>query len=233
VGGFEVAGISVIDGSNITGNYKGVWLTGTKTIKLSSDGNLIRTAATQTFIIDGPTLEGKENNNDSLVYVENGSTVELLKGAISGNTTTHAGGVYVLSGGTFNMSGGTISGNTSTSDGGGLCVHGTFNMSGGIISDNKATSSGGGVRLLTGNFNMSGGTFSKNDAGTSGGGVNVNNGTFTMTGGIIYGKNDENGNENTAKTGEGAAFRKFGGTATLNSNPLNTMYDDTIPENPA
>jgi hypothetical protein len=44
VGDFDVLGITA---STITGTYKTVWLTGTKTITLSSNGSLIQTAAKQ------------------------------------------------------------------------------------------------------------------------------------------------------------------------------------------
>jgi hypothetical protein len=169
----------------------------------SNSGNLIRIGANQTLIIDSEdlTLEGRQNNNDSLVYVETGGKLELKNGTITGNTASggdsRGGGVYVA--GTFTMSGGEISGNTVTGDranstyfGGGVYVAGTFTMEDGKISGNTSKNTGtrggdgGGGVYVAGTFSMSGGEISDNTATYSGGGVRVA-GTFTMEDGKISG----------------------------------------------
>jgi hypothetical protein len=79
VGDFEVPGTTA---DTITGDYKEVRLTGTGTISLEptgANGSLIRTAEYQTFVIDGPTLQGKADNNAALVYIETfGSPIETF-----------------------------------------------------------------------------------------------------------------------------------------------------------
>jgi hypothetical protein len=182
-GSFHVRGR---DSTNITGSYKEVHLTGDGTISLSSNGSLIRTAANQNFIIDGPTLQGRNGNTTSLVYIAGNSAVELQTGKISGNRHNNAdgGGVYIDHG-NFTMSGGEISGNTIGSNG-----------------------DGGGVYSNYGNFTMSGGEISLNDAPTYGGGVYINNGNFTMSGGAIYGGDSPLGN--TSNYGSAAYIEMYG-----------------------
>jgi hypothetical protein len=191
--------------SNITGNYKTVELTGAgNKVTLSSQGSIIRTAANQTYIFDGPTLVGMSGNNKAVVYVEGGSA-ELRSGIIRDNTITTSSvgsGVYI-SGGTFKMGGGTISGNKAIYGGGGVYVtNGTFEMSDGTISGNEATGPGasgygGGVRVGNeGIFNMKNGTITGNIAWGEygGGGVWVNaSGTFTKNDGTIYGEDNDPG----------------------------------------
>jgi hypothetical protein len=206
-GDFEVPGITTNTGT-ITGEYKEIRLTGTGTIRLSSNGSLIRTAANQSFIIDGVTLQGKADNPAALVYMTSSdSAVELRGGEIKDNktdgSTGNGGGVYVEHG-TFTMSGGTISGNTALL-GGGVRVDndGTFTMTGGILEYNTATyisgissGFGGGVFINSqaGSFDMSGGSINNNTAGFgAGGGVCVIRGTFIMSKGKISGNTASNG----------------------------------------
>jgi hypothetical protein len=198
VGDFDVPGIS---SSSITENYKEVRLTGTGTISLkpTTMSSLIRTAANQTFVLDGVTLSGRADNEAPLVWLAGGK-MELLNGTISGNTAkTGGGGVYIDFGGTFTMEGGTVNGNTA-STGGGVCVYGSSN-----------SSNGGGT------FTMSGGTISGNTASTTGGGVYVyyygatHYGSFTKTGGTVYG--DSPADTTTAQNSEPNA-----NTATLGKN---------------
>jgi uncharacterized repeat protein (TIGR02543 family) len=218
-GSFGVPGI-IYPEYTITGAYKEVWLTGdeTKTISLNSNGSLICTAANQTFVIDGVTLQGRANNDSVLVGINPNSAVELRSGTITGNTSS--GGVYVW-GGNFTMSGGTISENTAIGGGGfgggGVFVYGsgTFTMSGGTVSGNTATSNnGGGVYVGNGTFTMSGGTVSENTAVLGGGVYVASSGTFTMSGGTI--------SENTASSGGGVVvggentFTMKGGTISGN-----------------
>jgi hypothetical protein len=211
-GVFDVEGKTT---ANITGTaYKKVRLVGTGTVSLSSSGSIIRTAAKQTFIIDGPTLVGKSDNSRSVVYLNSQSSAELRSGVIRGNTTSSdGGGVYVNNGGTFTMNGGAISGNTTSSSNGGGGVYvgtaGTFTMNGGAISGNTASSiygDGGGVYIIDSTFTMGGGEISGNTAINFGGGVYNTGGTFTMTGGTIYGSDESDDTlKNTAPDNQGAA----------------------------
>jgi hypothetical protein len=192
-GSFSVPGIN---SPNITGNYKEVRLTGgSGTMSLSdTNGSIIQTTANQTFVIDGPTLQGKTNNNTSLVSIPDG-TVELRNGYIKGNNNaslnSNGGGVYVA-GGNFTMIDGEISGNNASNYGGGGGVYissGNFTMSGGTISGNTTDYGGlgGGVYVRNGNFTMEGGVISGNRVPVAGGGVYIMSGSFTMSGGTISG----------------------------------------------
>jgi hypothetical protein len=186
-------------------------LKGSGTIRLTGKGSLFvvegnKNRATRTLTLDGVTLVGLEDNNESLVLVngdpDKGYKGEfvLKSGAITGNTHTSdsgmsGGGVKVREGGEFIMEGGEISGNTAAGEwasGGGVAVEdeGTFTMKGGRISGNHATGQkdgqGGGVQVYKGTFTMEGGEIAGNTASV-GGGVQVNESTFTMSGGTIYG----------------------------------------------
>jgi uncharacterized repeat protein (TIGR02543 family) len=213
IGDISVGGKT--SGSTVTGAYKEIRLTGTGKLECSG-GSLIRTAANQTFIIDGPTLIG--GGGAPLVYIVANSSVKLQSGSIEGNTYSGSGGgVYVL--GSFTMTGGTVRGNSATYGGGVLVANGgSFMMSGGTISGNSA-SSGGGVHVYSvsgyvgGSFTMNGGTISGN-AAIQGGGVYVgyyssgasNNGRFTMNKGTIYGSSaDELLANSASSTSNGAA----------------------------
>jgi hypothetical protein len=189
---------------------KEVRLTGSGTLSLSGAGSLIRTAENQTFIIDGPTLQGISGNDTSLVYIAGGGAVELQNGGITGNEICegNGGGVYV-DGGSFTMTDGNISGNTANygnpdvegrviGNGGGVYpASGNFTMNNGKISGNNANYGkpdvegyGGGVYLADGNFTMNNGEISGNTTGDgdgSGGGVCITYGNFAMNNGKISG----------------------------------------------
>jgi uncharacterized repeat protein (TIGR02543 family) len=178
-----------------------------QTLSLSSKGSLFTLGSGVTLKLgNNITLEGRSDNNASLVKVNGGAELEMNDGSkISGNrysgggAYTDGGGVYV-SGGTFTMKGGEISGNNSDNRGGGMFISsGTVIMSGGKISGNTAISgTGGGVRIDGGTFTMTGGEISGNNSGSNGGGVSVFNSSFTMTGGTI--------SSNTAVKSGGGVF---------------------------
>jgi hypothetical protein len=232
-GNFAVSGDTVYSfGSNV--QYVHVILTGTGTVSLSSQGNLLRLDNNQTLVIDdaGLTLQGLTNgqngksvdNNTALVYLGHAnSKLELRNGVISGNTNSSSsggsGGVLV-DGGAFTMSGGEISGNTGAG-GGGVRVSGSggaFTMSGGEISGNTGVS-GGGVLVNGGTFTMSGGEISGNNAsgsGFGGGGVYVNGGEFTMSGGEIS-DNSTSGRGGGVFVINNGTFNMSGGTISGNT----------------
>jgi uncharacterized protein (AIM24 family) len=217
---FNVPGISG-GSSSIGGGYKEVQLTGGGTVSLESNGSLIRTAANQTFIIDGPTLQGISGNNTSLVYIASDSTVELRNGYVKGNTVTNymgGGGVWVDQNGNFTMTGGEISDNDANNgSGGGVVVHdGSFTMTGGEISDNNANS-GGGVVVHDGSFMMTGGEISGNTATDSGGGVWGYGGSFTMEGGEISDNNVNNGSGGGVYINNNFSFTMTGGKISGNT----------------
>jgi hypothetical protein len=166
-GDFSIAGTTT---DTITGTPAGgltVTLKGSGTVSLSSSGHIIRVSVNQTIIIDSEhlTLQGRNGNDNPVLRVYAGGTLELQNGTISGNTNSSAsansigGGVQVSSGSTFTITGGTISGNTGYQGGGVYVNSGSFTMMGGTISGNTATGGGGGgVRLAGGTFRIVNGT---------------------------------------------------------------------------
>jgi hypothetical protein len=211
-GSFSVPGIGE-DGSSITGDYKEVRLTGGGTMFLSGTGSLILVSANQTFIIDGPTLQGTSGNNMPLVFTA--GKLELRSGYITGNKNDGpeeglCGGVGVNTGGIFTMTGGEISGN-SAYDGGGVVVYqGTFTMNGGVVSGNTADFQGGGIFVYNGIFTMDNGTVS----GNTGGGIVIWGGVFTMNGGGI--SNNSGGNGGGVRIDDGS-FTMNGGGISVNT----------------
>ena len=227
------------------------WITinGNGTINLKSKGQLLIISEGRKLTLDGVTLVGLADNNESLVGVYEGGEFILKSGAITGNTrvTNGGGGGVNVWQATFIMEGGEISGNTAISstrvEGGGVGVwNATFIMIGGAISGNTAISStedsmGGGVCVNESVFIMEGGTISGNTATGSnrgnGGGIRVTNGsTFTMKGGTISG--------NTVTRGTGwcigggvhvkgdSVFIMEGGTIYGNANSLPTGTDASL-----
>jgi hypothetical protein len=169
---------------------------GSGTISLKSKGRMLNIGGNKKLILDGVTLVGLPDNNNSLIVIIEGGEFVMKSGAITGNSRTgeekgvQGGGVRVEKG-IFVMEGGKISGNT--------------------IKAGNGMSSGGGVRVNAGStFTMKGGVISGNTA-DQGGGVCVESGTFTMEGGTIYGSS-EGANANTSP--ENAALRVVGSTAT-------------------
>jgi uncharacterized protein YjdB len=199
-GDFGVRGYSY---PNITGAYKEVWLTGEKTISLDfsiaglgefpESHSIIDVDVTQTFVIDGPTLEGNAEHSRSLVNIRGGA-VELRNGHLKDNTNCNSVGAGVYVYGIFTMKGGTISGNSGGNGGGnGGGVHvrnGTFIMDGGSITGNGTTTHNGGGVYVNGNsatFIMNGGSITDNEGKYGGGVCLISGGTFTMNGGTISG----------------------------------------------
>jgi uncharacterized repeat protein (TIGR02543 family) len=163
-------------------------------ISLSSKGSLFTLEDGVTLKLGANiTLQGRDDNNASLVKVNSGGELEMNAGSkISGNRYSGSGGgVSVSSGGSFTMKGGEISGNTSVGgsyNGGGVSVasNATFTMSDGAIKNNSAFR-GGGVEV-SGTFTMDKGAISDNTATQDGGGLIVySSGTFTMNEGVISG----------------------------------------------
>jgi hypothetical protein len=181
-----------------------------RTINLTSDGSLFTVYSGVTLILENNiTLNGRDSNGSSLIRVNNGGTMIMNGGKISGNSrisynsTSHTdldaaynlvyysnyyfcgGGVY--NSGIFIMNGGEISDNTSIS---------STSISGFDYFRSAVYSRGGGVYNL-GTFIMNNGKILGNTASaghyktdTSGGGV-YNEGIFIMSGGEISNNNAE------------------------------------------
>ncbi|HAM15408.1 MAG TPA: hypothetical protein DCP91_06030, partial [Eggerthellaceae bacterium] len=84
------------------------------------------------------------------VVVQDGGTLNMQGGNISGNRGKTGAGVLVGSGGQLNMTGGTIKENHADVDGGGVYSAGTTEMTGGQITGNEASGSGGGISTVDG-----------------------------------------------------------------------------------
>jgi hypothetical protein len=203
-----------------------------KTIQLSESGTLFYVGSGVNLKLDGYiTLRGLQNNNASLIKIENGGILEMkTMSKITVNITDGwQAGVFLLGkNAKFTMNGGEIS-NITAKGGGAVWAAGTFIMNGGKIFNNKSKeNSGGGVWAL-GTFNMTGGEISGNFADVyDGGGVHVyNGGTFTMSGGTISG--------NTAQSGGGGVSVWVSGTDGNNktANSTFTMSGGTISGNTA
>jgi len=221
------------------------------TINLSSNGILFTISSGVTLILNNITLNGRTNNNDSLVRINDNGTLILNEGAkISGNSIIKSyenifgGGVY-LNGGTIIMNGGQITGNSVSSSsgyysrGGGIYIgSGVFTLNAGEISGNSAhgTSSstyahGGGVYITNGIFNMNGGEIFGNSCSSITSSYNVAAGIyitsgsvkFRMSGGVVYGNNAPVGFKNTA-TNSSALYCASSGIAQYGVINNNTFY---------
>jgi hypothetical protein len=220
LGSFTPKNLIVMGNKDITVTIRG----NGKEVQLSSTGNLFAVGSSYSgtikLVLQDVTLRGLGSNNDSLVEVGYGGTLEMKAGSLitgNANSSSYGGGVEVMSG-TFTMSGGAVSGNTASYGGGvrvGSYATATFTMSGGAVSGNSASSSGGGVDVTGGTFSMSGGAVSGNTVSSSisysgGGGVLVNNGTFSMSGGAVSGNTSD---------GNGGVF-VYAGTFTMNGGEI-------------
>jgi hypothetical protein len=189
-------------------------------LKLNSNGCLLIIGESQVVTIENVRLEGRNNNNRSLV--SNSGVLHMNSGEIYGNTSTSSGS-GVSAGGTFFMTGGKIHGNKTSGNGGGVSIapNSNFRMTGGEITGNTAAS-GGGVSYYsyTSDFFMNGGTIYGNEA-TNGGGVHVL-GIFRMYGGIIAGSNAvEPLTPNTASSGA-ALYVYVSNNSSVTYGPNNT-----------
>jgi fibronectin type 3 domain-containing protein len=197
-----------------------------KTISLSSNGSLFTVDYGTLTLEKNITLEGRVNNNASLVMLnssfgklvmKDGSKIQNNTVATANNTDAYGGGVYI-NGGTFTMDGGTISGNKVQA--------GTS----GSYSSTSIRAKGGGVYFYMGTFIMNGGTISSNTAysayyPSAGGGVYVDGSKiFIMNGGSI--------SDNTAESSSvlATSYTYGGGVAAWDSSTF-TMKGGTISGN--
>lgn len=152
-------------------------------------------------------------------FTQKNTTLNINEGTRLINNGAMA--VYVNDGQTVNMTGGVISGNESQTDGGGIFVQGgTVNLNGGEITANQSERCGGGICVLgTGSIYLNGTSVSGNSA-VCGGGIYLEgrggSATLVMQGGEIT------GNSLTANTdgtdywvADGAGICGFGGNAVI------------------
>ncbi len=108
-------------------------------------------------------IKGRYQGGDGCaLYIESGSTLEIISGTIKGDrSTTHNGGV-IYNAGTLEMYGGTITGGNA-SNGGGIYNNGSLVMSGSPkIYNNTANGSSNNVYLTSGKTITVDGSFTSN-----------------------------------------------------------------------
>lgn len=123
-----------------------------------------------TFNLQGGTLTQKKDSNvGSLIYAENGSTVNMSGGYVCGATSTSHGagielGVQENKGATLKLTGGVIAGNCVPSGGGVYANGAAVTVTGGIISGNSTldVGLGGGIMAEGGIVTVSGGYITNN-----------------------------------------------------------------------
>jgi len=198
-------------------------------INLSGNGSIF-TLGEMELIIEDITLEGRNNNNRSLIQVgPRGKLVVGNGGKITGNTYTTAynsggAGVY-LDNGTLEIAGGEISGNTVNGTvtgvrGGGVLAGNGSNiiMNGGAIKDNSViavisgdgSAEGGGIALYSGSsFEMNSGVIEGNvinvqsamAGGCRGGGVYISNDDYSEPNAFYFNGGTIRNNECNGQSG--------------------------------
>lgn len=162
-------------------------------------------------LVSGVITQKQGGSVSSLVYAENGSTVNMGGGYVCGASSSGAGaGIKVSNakGGvsTLNLTGGVIAGNSAPNGGGVYAEGSTVTIAGGVISGNSTlpfgAGFGGGIMASGGSVTVSGGYITNNKYakfcgqdgyGDHGGaGLAAKNGTHvTISGGQITGNYSE------------------------------------------
>lgn len=126
-----------------------------------------------TFKLESGVITQQENTQqkqcrvDSLVYAENGSTVNMSGGYVCGASGSRAGGgIEICNNSSLNVSGGVIAGNSAYSGGGVYANASTVTITNGVISGNSTLDSvgfGGGIMAeYGGSVAVSGGYITNN-----------------------------------------------------------------------
>lgn len=162
-------------------------------------------------LVSGVITQKKGGRVSSLVYAENGSTVNMSGGYVCGASSSGAGaGIMVSnekgSASTLNVTGGVIAGNSAPRGGGVYAKDSTVTMTNGVISGNSTLPSGagfgGGIMAENGSVTVSGGYITNNKYANfcchdgygdhGGAGLAARNGTHvTISGGQITGNYSE------------------------------------------
>lgn len=158
-------------------------------------------------LVSGVITQKQGSSVSSLVYAENGSTVNMSGGYVCGASSSGAGAGIKVSNAkgvasTLNLTGGVIAGNSAPNGGGVYAEGSTVTIAGGVISGNSTLASsagfGGGIMASGGIVTVSGGYITNNRmakfCGTDGNGCHggaglaANNGAHvTISGGQITG----------------------------------------------
>lgn len=160
-------------------------------------------------LVSGVITQKQGGSVSSLVYAENGSTVNMSGGYVCGSSSSGAGIKVSNAKGvasTLNLTGGVIAGNSAPNGGGVYAEGSTVTIAGGVISGNSTLASsagfGGGIMASGGIVTVSGGYITNNRmakfCGTDGNGCHggaglaANNGAHvTISGGQITGNYSE------------------------------------------
>lgn len=120
-------------------------------------------------LVSGAITQKKGCKVGSLIYAENGSTVNMSGGYVCGATSTSRGagielGVQENKGATLKLTGGVIAGNCAPSGGGVYANGAAVTVTGGIISGNSTldVGLGGGIMAEGGIVTVSGGYITNN-----------------------------------------------------------------------
>jgi len=166
----------------------------------------------------GAVIKNCYNSTGGGVDVEQGGTLNISGGEISGNKANYGGGVYLFKGGKLVINSGTISDNTGNFSGGGVYaasdlgnrIYSNVTIKNATISGNHAVS-GGGIYGYASPFTISGSTISGNWANDAGGGISSDANSITISGSTISG-NWANG------YGGGIHTTNTSGTLTIDDN---------------
>ena len=162
-------------------------------------------------LVSGVITQKKGGGVSSLVYAENGSTVNMSGGYVCGASSSGAGAGIKVSNAkgvasTLNLTGGVIAGNSAPNGGGVYAKDSTVTMTNGVISGNSTLPSGagfgGGIMAKNGSVTVSGGYITNNKYANfcgqdgygdhGGAGLAARNGTHvTISGGQITGNYSE------------------------------------------
>ena len=162
-------------------------------------------------LVSGVITQKKGGMVSSLVYAENGSTVNMSGGYVCGASSSGAGAGIKVSNAkgvasTLNLTGGVIAGNSAPNGGGVYAKDSTVTMTNGVISGNSTLPSGagfgGGIMAKNGSVTVSGGYITNNKYANfcgqdgygdhGGAGLAARNGTHvTISGGQITGNYSE------------------------------------------
>lgn len=162
-------------------------------------------------LVSGVITQKKGGRVSSLVYAENGSTVNMSGGYVCGASSSGAGAGIKVSNAkgvasTLNLTGGVIAGNSAPNGGGVYAKDSTVTMTNGVISGNSTLPSGagfgGGIMAENGSVTVSGGYITNNKYANfcgqdgygdhGGAGLSARNGTHvTISGGQITGNYSE------------------------------------------
>ena len=176
-------------------------------------------------------------NMGGAFYLSGGSSVEVMRGTITGNSTGKIGGAFYSSNKeTVVIDGTTISGNKANNGEGGairFVGDGNWTIKNATVSDNYATSNGGAIYAHTGTLTLENVTFSGNKCdGTAGGGAVyvTSDGVLSASGSTFSSNSSPNGSGavTVANTADRATHKisncVFSGNTAKQGAALRTAY---------